>query len=270
MNLTIVYMVAGLSSRFGGKIKSFTKVGPKGETLIEYSVNQAIKAGFNKIIFVVGEHTEKPFKKKFGNNYKGIPVEYALQKYDKEKRDKPWGTCDAVCCTIETIHEPFVVATGDDLYSEKTFEDLVNHLKTSEDDATIGMDLIEMFPKNKRAVSRGLFKIDNEDYVIDGEESTGISRENFKERGFNEKTPVSMSIFGLHQNTLQLLNEKLKIFRKQNSEDRKVECFLNETLISLIKENKIKMKLYPFSGKWLGITNPEDEIKVREELKKIN
>ena len=268
MNLTLVYIVAGLSSRFSGKIKAFTEVGPHGETLIEYSLNQAIKAGFNKIIFVVGEHTEKLFKEKFGDNYKGIPVEYTLQYYNKEKRDKPWGTCDAVCSAIKLVNEPFVIATGDDIYGEKTFEILANHFKNSNEDATIAKKLIEMLPENGE-VNRGVFQIDKNNYVTDGEEILKISRANFLTRGLAENSPTSISIFGLHPKTLKMLNEKLKQFKEQNSDDRKIECFLNTKLIELIKEQKIKMKLYFTPEKWLGITNPDDEYKVREELKKI-
>src|SRR3989344_9452907 len=97
MELALVYMVAGLSKRFGGKPKGLAKVGPNGETLLEYSLNQALPAGFTKIIFIVGEKTERLFKEKFGNSYKGVPIEYAMQEYDSAKRDKPWGTADALC-----------------------------------------------------------------------------------------------------------------------------------------------------------------------------
>jgi len=266
MDLTIIYMVAGMSSRFGGKIKQFAKVGPNNETLIEISVNQAINAGFNKIIFVVGEHTKKPFKELFGNKYKSIPIEYAFQNYDKTKRDKPWGTCDAVCSAIELIKEPFVIATGDDIYGEKTFEILANHLQTSKDDTTVVTKLIEMLPENN-SVCRGIFEVNENDYVINGVESVNINRQNFKERGFTENSPVSISIFGLHPNTLKLLKEKLNDFKQQNNDDRKSECYLNIKLIELIQKKKIKMKLYYTPEKWLGITNPKDEIKVREELK---
>ncbi|MFC1682288.1 UDP-glucose 4-epimerase GalE [Nanoarchaeota archaeon] len=263
----IVYMVAGLSSRFGGRIKQFARVGPENESLIEYSLKQALPAGFTKIVFIVGEKTEKPFKEKFGNNYNGIPVEYAFQGYNKEKRDRPWGTCDAVCSAIDLINEPFVIATGDDLYGEKGFEILANHLKNKEGDATLGMKLIEMLPE-EGSVNRGIFYIDKENNMIDGEESIGINRENFIQRGFNENSPVNMGIFGLHPKTLELLNERLKEFKEQNVDDRKIECYLNVELAKLIQQEKIKMKLYYSNEKWLGITNPGDEIKVREELKK--
>lgn len=97
MNYSVVYMVAGLSSRFGGKIKQFAKVGPNGETLIEYSLNQAIESGFKKIIFIVSKKTENFFREKFQFSYRGIPIYYAIQNFNDLERDKPWGTADALC-----------------------------------------------------------------------------------------------------------------------------------------------------------------------------
>jgi len=268
MDISLVYMVAGMSSRFGGKIKPLAKVGPNNETLIEHSLNQALPAGFTKIIFIVSKNTEKFFKEIFGENYKGVPVEYALQEFDPEKRDRPWGTCDAVC-SIPEIKEPFIICTGDDIYGEKTFKILADHLKKSQEDATASKDLIEMLPE-QGTVNRGIFEINDEDYVIDGTENLGISRQDFKERGFEENSPVSISIFALHPNTMQLLKEKTNAFKEQNKDDRKIECLLNVELINLIKENKIKIKLYKTSEKWIGITNPDDELKVRNELQKQN
>lgn len=266
MELAVVYMVAGMSSRFGGEIKQFARVGSNNETLIQYSVNQAIKAGFSKIIFVVGEHTEKPFKEMFGESYKGIPIEYAFQKYDKEKRIKPWGTCDCVCSAIEKINQPFVVCAGDEIYGEKTFEILANHLSANNDNATVAKHLIEVLPEDG-FVNRGIFKVDKNNYVTDGTEELEISKKNFIERGFNENSPVSISIFALYPKTLHLLKERLEKFKEEYENDGDGECFLNMELINLIKENKIKMKIYCTPEKWFGITNPGDEIKIREILK---
>jgi dTDP-glucose pyrophosphorylase len=138
----IVYLVAGLSSRFGGKVKQFAQIGTNNETLIELSMNQALKAGFNKIIFVVGEKTEQLFKNKFGPSYKQIPVQYAKQEFNPEERDKPWGTCDALLSAKQLINEPFVVCNGDDLYGENTFKILVEWMEKNNSPATIGYPLI--------------------------------------------------------------------------------------------------------------------------------
>jgi len=137
MQYPIVYMVAGLSSRFGGKPKAFAKIGPNNETLIEISINRSIKAGFNKIIFIVGKETESIFKNFFKDNYKGIPIEYALQSYNPETRDKPWGTADALVTVLPFIDNTIILCNGDDIYDETAFELLTNNLThTNEDTAT--------------------------------------------------------------------------------------------------------------------------------------
>src|SRR3989344_3711273 len=158
-DIAIVYMAAGLSSRFGGKIKQFAKVGINNETLIEYSLNQAIKSGITKIIFIVGEKTEQPFRELFKENYQGIPVYYALQIYDKKERDKPWGTTDALCSAKNLIDCPFIVCNGDDIYGENTFKILVNHFKKNKEEngASVGFKLINVIPE-KGKVNRGIFK----------------------------------------------------------------------------------------------------------------
>lgn len=265
MNITLVYIVAGMSSRFGGRIKSSAKVGPNGEILIEYSVNQAIKSGFNKIIFVVSKQTESFFRNLFGNNYKGIKIEYAFQKFDTEKRDKPWGTCDALCSAKELINEPFVVCTGDDLYGEKTFEILFNHLNDNSEDATASKKLIDMLPE-KGEVNRGIFKINQDSFVTKCEELIGISRKNLNEKNVTQDTPASISIFALHPKTLEYLNENLNKFKEKNKDDRKIECFLNVELSELIEQGKIKMKLYFTPEEYMGITNPNDEYIIKQKL----
>lgn len=261
-------MVAGLSSRFEGKIKQFTQVGPNQETLIEYSLNQALPAGFDKIIFIVGEKTQQPFKEKFGNSYKGISVFYALQNYNKEKRDKPWGTADAICSALDLIKEPCIVCNGDDIYGKESFKILYNHLQKSQEDVTLGYVLKDVLP-DLGSVNRGIFKTENH-YVTNIQEVFGISRLNLNERNLTLENMCSMNIFGLHQETVEKLKNILKSFKDKNKGDRTVECLLPVEISNLIQYNQIKMKIYPTSDKWLGITNPEDEIIVREELKKLS
>ena len=129
-DLAILYPVAGMSSRFGGKMKWLIKVGPRGESLIEYSVNQAINAGFNKIIFIVGEKTEGVFKNLFGSSYKGVSVYYAFQYFDCVSRDCPWGTIDALCSGLQLIDCPTVFCNGDDIYGEDTFRIIAKHFNS--------------------------------------------------------------------------------------------------------------------------------------------
>ena len=258
-------MTAGLSSRFGGMIKQFAEIGPNEETLIEYSMNQAIPANFSKIIFIVGDLTEFAFREKFGNLYRGIKIEYAKQEFDKKLRDKPWGTVDALCSAIHLINEPCIVCNGDDIYGKSSFKILNDHLKNYNEDATLGYKLIETLPE-KGMVNRGIFKIEN-NYVKILEEIFNISKENYKEKSINPKTFCSMNIFALHPKSIKELKNKLDNFKQKNYNERKLECLLPNEISNLIKEKKIKMRIYNSNESWLGITNPEDEIIVRERLK---
>lgn len=265
-DIAIVYMVAGISSRFGGKIKQFAQIGPNSETLIEYSLNQALKAGFSKIIFITGNLTEKPFKEKFGNNYKGLPVYYAFQSYNHETRDKPWGTADAICTIKQIIDCPFVICNGDDIYGENTFKILVDHLKNSKEEATIGYKLEEVIPEQGKT-HRGIFKINKKGFVEDLQEVFNIEKSSLSATNTKPDSMVSMNIFALHPKIIDYLEENLKIFKKEHEGDRKIEFLLPNEISNLIKQGKIKMKVYPTSDKWLGITNPEDEPIVRDILK---
>jgi len=270
MNLAVVYMVAGLSSRFGGKIKQFAQVGPSNETLIEYSLKQALAAGFNKIVFIVGNKTEQPFKEKFGDSFNGVPVLYAYQNFDSLKRDRPWGTCDAVCAVKGVIDCPFVVCNGDDLYGVKVFKELCDHLKNNKEAATIGYKLDVVLPESG-TVNRGIFEIDENNNVKTIVEAFDISKADLKDQKPTDH--CSMNIFALHPETLSYLTAKLELFKEQNKGDRKIECLIQNKLTELIKEGKLVIKLYPTSEPWIGVTNPEDEVKVKsyllEESRKI-
>jgi len=266
--IALAYMVGGLSSRFGGKVKQFAKVGPNNETFIEYSINQALPAGFNKIIFIVSKYTEIQFKEKFGDSYKGVPVYYALQNYDKKIRSKPWGTADALCSAIDLIDSKCVVCNGDDLYGEKSFITLVNHLKTTDEDATITKKLIDFLPENGM-VTRGIFTT-KDDYLTSAKEVFSISKDNLSEKGLNVNSICNINLFGLQSGTIKEMNDKVKEFKEKFVNENEKECFIHVELANLIKENKIKIRNYESCEPFLGITNPEDKEFVRIELLRID
>ena len=264
--VTVVYMVAGMSSRFGGKIKQFAKVGINGETLIEVSIKQALNAGFDKIIFIVGEKTEKPFKEMFGNEYLGIPVSYALQEYDPKTRDRPWGTADAVVSAKDLINDDFVVCNGDDIYGENTFKIIKDFSKQNTMDcATIGYKLINVLPE-EGTVNRGIFTVDENNNVTKIDEKLNISKDTLEENNLTNDNLASQNIFFLKKEIVEMLDEKLQNFKTKNQGDRKAECYLPVELSNLVNEGKTKLKLLLTPDKWFGVTNPDDEEKVRNEL----
>lgn len=261
-------MVAGMSSRFNGKIKQFAQVGPNKETLIEFSMNQAIKAGFNEIVFIVGEKTKEPFKEKFQNSYNNIPIKYAEQSFNKDLRDKPWGTVDALLSAKDVLDSSFVVCNGDDIYGEETLKILCNYLTNNKSNATIGYILENSIPQ-QGTVNRGIFQI-KDNKVTQIEETFNISKDNLKERNIDPKSYCSMNIFAMQKETLDLLNEKLTDFKETNKDSRSAECLLPVEISNLIKEGKIEMDIFETTDKCLGVTNPEDEFKLRELLKFID
>ena len=264
--ISLVYMLAGLSSRFKGKAKGLTKVGPNNETLLEYSLNQALENSFSKIIFIVSKKTKLMYKEYFKDEYKGIKIEYALQEFDETKRDRPWGTTDALCSAKDLINEPFIVCNGDDIYGKGAFKQIFDHLQYNETDVTLGYKLEKVIP-DKGSVNRGIFEVDEELNVKNIEENIGIEKEKLEEKNLTLNSLCSMNIFGLNKSTLNLLCERLEKFKKDNSENRKIECYLPKELGKLIKEDRIKMKLYSTNENWYGLTNPEDEEVVKKELK---
>jgi len=262
--VSLVYMVAGLSSRFGGKIKQFAQVGPNNETLIEISLNQALQSPFNNIVFIVGDKTEQPFKEKFGNEYNGIPIKYVKQSFDPAVRDKPWGTCDAVVAAKAAVDNYFIVCNGDDLYGKQSFADLYDWTEWNSIPTTLGYKLDDVLPI-VGSVNRGIFKIDEHNFITDIKETLGIDR-NISNLDLN--TLVSMNIFCLTKNELDLLEKQLIKFKEIHINDRKIECYLPVELSNLIKNGTIKMTLSAAPAKWIGITNPEDEEIVKDFIKR--
>lgn len=261
--IAIVYMVAGLSKRFGGEIKPFAQVGPNGESLIEYSLNQALNAGFSKIYFIVGNTTEMAFKQKFSENYRGIPVYYALQKYAPEERDRPWGTVDALSTLKGVIDCKFVVCNGDNIYGENTFKILAEHLNKSGEEATLGYrlgDSLNEFPANKAIINA------KDGYVRSLREMFGLEKARLPQ-GISLEDLCSKNIFALHPRTVDMLYDKFQQFKKDHEGDRKIEYILSNALSELLEEGKIIMRIYPAVESCLDVTMQEDVESVREKLR---
>jgi NDP-sugar pyrophosphorylase family protein len=251
--IALVYLVAGISSRFNGKIKQFAEIGPNNETLMEYSLNQALKTKFTKIVFIVGNLTEVPFKEKFGDSYKGIPIYYTLQKYDEEKRDRPWGTTDALVTIKKYVECPFVVCNGDDIYGEQAFKILYDHLLSEKDSAAVGYKL-ENTLSESGTVNRGVIKL-NGDYMEEVVETLNIDS---KSGLIGQDKICSMNLFGFHADILNLMEAEVIKFKEQHNNDRKVEIFLTSIITTLINNKTLKMRVYSTSETWYGITYLDD------------
>ena len=261
--VAIVFMVAGMSSRFGGKPKQMAKIGPDNETLIEYSVKQALKQDFSKLIFITNPKTEYLFKNIFGNKFMDRDVLYIEQFYDKKVRLRPWGTTDAICSMIGHMNDSFIMVNGDDIYGESTFEDGFKKMYLKNDNIIGGLSVKKTMPEEGE-VNRGIIMVENSK-VIGLREMLKISK---------SKNPELMNLLanvnfiGLQYEVLILLKEILDEFKFVNKGDPKVECLLPDNLNELINSNYIKMKFFEIKNDVIGLTNPEDEEIVRNLLKK--
>ena len=258
-------MVGGLSRRFGGRIKGFARVGPNDERLVEFILEQALSAGVSRIVFIVSEATRTPFQEVFGSRYRGVPVEYAMQVYDSAVRRKPWGTVDAVCAAREFVGGPFVVCNGDDICGEQAFGLLADHLSSSENAATVGFPLAKMLPE-EGTVNRGVFELNEDGTLKAATELFDLDRGNMAARGLTPDTICNVNLFGFHPPVLGLLGEVLASFKAEHAGDPGAECLLPTEIDGLVSAGKLVMDVYVSDEDWIGVTNPEDEEKVRELL----
>ncbi len=262
--MQIVYLAAGLSKRFNG-IKQLAKVGPNDETLIEYSATQAIRAGFNEIVLVVGHKTERPLKKLMGKSFLGVKVLYAKQEIDQNSRDSPWGTLDALYSAKNILKYPYVVCNGDDIYGKSSLMAIKEYLMTNTSDVAIGYKLSEVIP-SRGSVNRGIFQT-RVGYATSLREELGLTNENFLSRGLSHETLCSMSLFGLSEATTQKLEARLKSFKDTYRTNRTIECMLPQELGKMLEKKEIKMRVLPSLDGWTGLTNPQDEQVVKDRLK---
>lgn len=259
----IVFLVAGMSSRFGGKPKQFAKIGPNNETLIEYSMNQALTCSFDKIIFITNEKTEYLFRNIFGDIYNNIPIMYVQQKYDQNKRIRPWGTCDAICSINNNINDDdqILMVNGDDIYGIDTFREGYNLLNKK--NIIGGLKMENTMPDNGN-VNRGIIKI-KDNKVVYIKELYNINKNDNKDL-MNELANVNF--IGLQKQTINLLNDKLLEFKTIHKDDNKIECCLTDILGNLIETKKIDMYYFEIKDKIIGITNPNDEQIVKDIISK--
>jgi len=266
-NIALVYMAGGISSRFGGIIKQLAIVGPSNETLLEYSMKQALINQFCEVILMVGDKTEGPIKAKFGDNYMDRSIRYIKQSYNPDERDRPWGTADVIALLdsykSDKQIDNFVICNSDDIYGVNTFKQLFNEIQCCNTCLTIGYPLITTIP-NIGNVNRGVFDIQDDGYVRRITEIFDISSSDLK--GYDKLTIASANIFGIDKNTISLIKQKNDIFKENYKGNRKTESLLPTTISDLIEENKIKLKALMSMDEFIGITNPGDEIIVKQKL----
>ena len=270
MSITLVVMAAGMGSRFGG-LKQVAAVGPGGEAILDFSVYDAKRAGFDKIVFVIKHAIEKEFKETVGRRVeKVLPVEYVYQELDAlpegytvpEGREKPWGTGHAVLCCKDVVKTPFAVINADDFYGASAFAKIAEGLKDECNYCMVGFKLANTVTENGY-VSRGVCTVQN-GYLTDVNEYTKIDSDCrfVKEDGstgeLSPDTVVSMNMWGFTPDIFKYLEADFKSFLDEKREVPKSEFFLPSVVSRLIKNGVKKANVLVADDKWYGVTYKED------------
>jgi NDP-sugar pyrophosphorylase family protein len=292
MKPTLVIMAAGMGSRYGG-LKQIEPIGPNGEIIMDYSIYDAIQAGFGKIVIIIKEENEKVFRETIGNKIEEhAQVVYVYQKlsllpegYEVPKdRIKPWGTAHAILCCKDVVDTPFAVINADDFYGSSSFQKIHDYLLESKDTDTcyqysmIGYQLEKTLTKNGH-VARGICQRDENGLLLSVVERTKIQQIDDKiQYTEDDKTwvtlpkdsTVSMNVWGFTPSIFGEIEQKFKEFLDEHKEDNlKAEFYIPSVVDALILENKAKVKVLDTDEQWYGVTYIQDKTLVKEAIAKM-
>jgi hypothetical protein len=280
MKPTLLVLAAGMGSRYGG-LKQLDTIGPSGETIIDYSLFDAIKAGFGKVVFVIRKSFEEEFKAMFLPKLEGkIDVELAYQEIDNlpqgfskpGNREKPWGTGHAIWVAKNNINEPFAMINADDYYGCEAFFIMAKHLSSVAEGengaySMCGYQLANTLSENG-SVSRGVCNVNAQGFLQEvqehtkiyfGQDGSIISEEGSNSKTLDPQTIVSMNLWGFTPDIFTNLDEKLKIFLKEKGQELKSELYIPFVVDELMKEQKVETKVFLTGDKWFGVTYKEDK-----------
>ena len=291
---SLVIMAAGIGSRFGGGIKQLEPVGPNGEIIMDYSIHDALEAGFNKVIFIIRKDLEKDFKEIIGNRIEKIaPVEYAFQEIDDlpegfsvpEGRKKPWGTGQAILAARNLIHEPFLVINADDYYGKEGFKKIHDYMVNGmeEKDGVYDMCMAGFILSNTLSenggVTRGVATVDENGYLAKVTETYNIYQDaEGMHASDNEGNPVSvkanqhvsMNMFGLPAGFVKELEKGFPEFLSGIREgDIKAEYLLPAMIDQAIRNKKATVRVLETRDKWFGVTYKEDKPSVVAAIRRL-
>ena len=283
---TLLVLAAGMGSRYGG-LKQIDPVGPDGETIIDYSIYDALRAGFGKLVFVIRHDIEAPFKQIIGARFeKRMAVEYVFQELDKlppgfsvpPGRSKPWGTTQAILMAADVIHEPFAAINADDFYGAASFRVLAEHLRSgSADYAMVGFILRNTLSEFG-SVARGACRVGADGYLQGIAELTKIEKDGNDAKytdaagilhrlGGNET--VSMNMWGFTPALFAQLREEFIAFLQKSGKDEKTECYIPLIVNNLTSTGRARCKVLRTTDAWFGVTYREDRPRVIESVRTL-
>ncbi|MGI5897854.1 MAG: nucleotidyltransferase family protein [Candidatus Dojkabacteria bacterium] len=286
--ISLFVLAAGMGSRYGG-LKQMEGFGPNGETIIDYSIYDALKAGFTKIVFVIKPDMEDAFNEIFMSKYKDkVNISYVFQSLDKVpdwyevpvEREKPWGTGHALLMAKDVIKEPSLIINGDDFYGREAFEISAKFLREecNEDLYEITAYKLKNVLSENGTVKRGVCEVEEgllkrvEEIFEIGRGDDGVIRGakiNGEEVVLDENASISMNMFGVHPSVFESLEKKFGEFLKNNKDILKGEFLLPTIFNDMVSKNEAKFKILQSDAEWFGVTYKEDAPYVRERLKKL-
>ena len=290
----LVVMAAGIGSRFGGGIKQLEPVGPCGEIIMDYSIYDAMEAGFDKVVFVIRKDLEADFRAVIGNRIEEkIKVEYAFQEKDDipepyrttfMERTKPWGTGQAILCCKDVVSEPFLVINSDDYYGKeayvKAYQELTKESQCKSDKMQISMVgfVLKNTLSENGGVTRGVCKTDESGMLTEIVETHNIMKtedgavvvSEDKKEPIDIESPVSMNMWGLHPAFFEILEKGFQEFlAAQDESNLKGEYLLPTIIGNLLNDGKVDVKVLESRDKWFGVTYKEDKELVVGEVKAL-
>lgn len=282
--LTLLVLAAGIGSRYGG-IKQIDGFGPNGETIMDYSLYDAIRAGFTKVVFIVREEIQEAVKEMFLPRLQGrVEVQFVVQSLDKlipaeyrnPDRQKPWGTGHAMLCAQDVIAEPFAVINADDFYGSEAFRAVAKHFATDNEGAhaLIGYTLKDVLSEHG-SVSRGCGESDSAGYLKSVVERTKIVQENGKiiarepdgDIIMDPETPTSMNFWGFYPTIFPIAGEMFVDFLREKHKEPKAEFFIPLFVNRMVKEGRGKVRIISGGDTWFGVTYQEDKDMVSSRIR---
>ena len=283
---TLLVLAAGMGSRYGG-LKQIDPVGPSGETIIDYSIYDAMRAGFGKLVFVIRKDIEQQFREIVGARFeKRIAVEYAFQELDKlpagyslpTGRTKPWGTTHAILMAENVVKENFAAINADDFYGRNAYDVLAKHLTSGTPDYAMVGFILKNTLSDFGTVARGVSRVDASNYLTNIVELMKIERDGngAKDTGADGKiTPltgdeaVSMNFWGFTPALFPQLRVAFENFLKKSSNEQKSECYIPATVGDLVTSGQAKCKVLRSPDSWFGVTYREDRPNVVESIRAL-
>jgi UTP-glucose-1-phosphate uridylyltransferase len=300
---TLLILAAGMGSRYGG-LKQIDPVGPHGEAILDYSVYDALRAGFGKVVFVIRRQIEQAFREIVAARFENrVQIDYVFQELDQlpsgfavpAGRTKPWGTTHALLSASDVIHEPFAVVNADDFYGAEGYRHLAEHLRGSTEDYAMAGFLLRNTLSDFGSVARGVCKVDGNGFLEEIVELTRIERDRSKDsssghEGFAQNTDtaglvtsltgneaVSMNMWGFRPAVFDQLRHEFERFLMHHGRDTGSEIYLPNSVNTLIHSGQgsgnasgqVRVKVLPTQGEWLGVTYREDRPHVVEGITRL-